>query len=178
MVGQGPRCLCKTGQGSGSHSAQTWSAYSESCPLSAESLYSIPSLFPSPPADLQGSLPSHATDLFSGGVLIMKHVGEKAAKAGNPSPPGPASPVVVLQASAISWQEDFKQKISHAFTHSLEYGGTRSRTPKQNLAHCFGSSAQRNTCTDVHRSVQMPARCCCPLRAGNGCQYEASNFVR
>ena len=88
-----------------------WSPYSEFCPLSAEPLYSVPSLFPSPPADLQGSLPSHTTDLFSGGVLIMKHVGEKAAKAGNPSPPCPASPVVVAQASAISWQEDFEQKM-------------------------------------------------------------------
>ena len=70
------------GQGSGRHCTNLWSSYSESCPLSAESLYLVAALSPRPPENLQDSLPSHTTDLFTGRVLTMKPWEKKLLRLG------------------------------------------------------------------------------------------------
>ena len=59
-----------------------WSPYSESCPLSAESLIWSHPFSPRPPANLQDSLPSHTTDMFSGRVLTMKPWEKKLLRLG------------------------------------------------------------------------------------------------
>ena len=71
------------GQGSGRHCTNLWSSYSESCPLSAESLYLVPSLSPQASCKPAGfpALSHHRPVLWKSSD--HETVGEKAAKPGN-----------------------------------------------------------------------------------------------